>query len=101
MKSSSTGSDSSPFMKVKEELLRQRKKRRIRTRRKEKREIKVRKKVKKGSKEDNVAHQEGKKESDKQQTSRPQRALTIMGTSGILHHHSGLNLTIMMSMLWR
>jgi hypothetical protein len=44
MKSSSIGSDSSPFMKVKEELLRQRKKRRIGTRRKEKREIKVGKK---------------------------------------------------------
>ena len=47
MKSSSIGSDSSPFMKVKEELLRQRKKRRIGTRRKEKREIKVGKKVEK------------------------------------------------------
>ena len=47
MKSSSTGSDLSLFMKVKEELLRQRKKRRIGTRRKEKREIKVRKKVEK------------------------------------------------------
>ncbi len=47
MKSSSTGSDLSPFMKVKEELLRQRKKRRIGTRRKEKREIKVGKKAEK------------------------------------------------------
>ena len=47
MKSSSTGSDSSPFIKVKEELLRQRKKRRRGMRRKEKRQIKVGKKVEK------------------------------------------------------
>ena len=61
MKSSSTGSDLSPFMKVKEELLRQRKKRRIGTRRGKKMGNKGRKK---GGKEDDVAHQEGKKESE-------------------------------------
>ncbi len=100
MKSSSTGSDSSPFMKVKEELLRQRKRGGLELGERKKGNKGRKKGEKKGSKEDDVAPQIEKR-SRKQQTSRPQRALTIMGTSGILHRHSGTNLMIMTLMLWR